>query len=136
MKHASGIWARSSPIGQKEWVIFCVGQSLIRITAFYSYARDRGLNVKRLMGCYKGKQEQSFLIAREDFPQVEDWTRDEDSILVLGRADARNQCPATLVYANGRQEKLGLFRSVSRDIALSSESWTFDPMTQTYFACV
>ena len=119
-----------------EWVIFCVGQTPYKISAFKAFASHQKLAFKALKGCYKGVTEDSFLISLRDYEKVREWTQDEDSVLYLGMTNARNQRPAFLEYSDGIIEDLGLFTSVSRDEALKCDGWTYDPTTDIYYTCV
>jgi hypothetical protein len=101
-----------------------------------SWAYNGSLKFKRLLGMYKGTAEQSFIMSRADFDEhVADskWLNGEESILVLGAADARDHRPAALVYKDGRTVQLGRFKSVTRATALRSDCWTYDPLTREYF---
>lgn len=128
-----GVWGHSSAGGQKEYVIFCVGQEPRMVSAFRAWAAAQGISFKSLKGCYKGKPEDSFLVAAEDFPSVRHWTTREETVLHLGPANARDMCPATLLYQDGGRQPLGLFRSCSRTAAFSRSSWTYDPSQDIYF---
>lgn len=117
-------------------VIFCVGQELRRVSAFRAWAAHRGLNVRSLVGCYRGATEMSFVIGTADYAEVAPWTRAEESVLFLGRVDRNGARPARLVFADGRAEDLGHFVTCSRETALACSSWTYDPVADEYFICV
>ena len=122
----------SSPL-----VIFCVGPSPMRNAEFLSWAADRGLGVKEVVGCYKGEMERAFVMFADDFDaHVRPWVREEERVLRLGMPVRRaGDRPASLHYSDGRVEELPNFRQVSPSQALSEDAWTFDPMTGVYFAC-
>lgn len=121
---------------QEELVIFCVGQDLRRATAFRAWAAHRGLDVRSLVGCYRGATEMSFVIMAADYTEVAPWTREEESVLLLGRSDRNGARAAALVFADGRAEDLGHFVTCPRETALSCSSWTYDPVADEYFICV
>ena len=129
-QHVSpGLWAHSTTAAYENFVIFCVGQDPYRIAAFRSWAADKGIGFKSLVGCYKGQIEQSFIVNEKNLPFVERWTRDEESILHLA-SNPRGPRIATLRHRDGREEQLGHFVAViGRDYALKKESWTYDPRT-------
>lgn len=117
-------------------VIFCVGQELRRVAAFRAWAAHRCLDVRSLVGCYRGATEMSFVIGTADFAEVAPWTRAEESVLFLGRVDRDGARAATLVFADGRTENLGHFVTCSRETALGCSSWTYDPVADEHFICV
>jgi hypothetical protein len=121
---------------QEELVIFCVGQELRRVAAFRAWAAYRRLNVRSLVGCYRGATEMSFVIGTADYAEVAAWTRAEESVLLLGRVDRNGVRPARLVFADGRAEDLGHFVTCSRETALACSSWTYDPVADEHFICV
>jgi hypothetical protein len=129
------IGARSSAQGSERYVIFCVGLDQRIVMAFRAWARARGLKFKSLNGCYKGQTEDSFIINAKDFRKVAVWTQNQESILLLGPCNARDQRPAMLLYQDGGQEFLGWLRSVPANQALSSDAWTYDPTQDAYFVC-
>lgn len=121
---------------QRELVIFCVGQDLRRVAAFRAWAAHRRLDVRSLIGCYRGVTEMSFVIGTADYAEVAPWTRAEESVLFLGRVDRNRARPARLIFADGRAEDLGHFVTCSRETALSCSSWTYDPVADEHFICV
>lgn len=127
------VWGRSSPSISESYVIFCVGQDPVKIAAFRAWATDRQLGFKSLKGCYKGQMEESFITNLKNLPYIQKWLLEEESILLLGPANARDVRPAELVYANGKTEELGKFFSVGPETAKRYQSWTYDPLTDNYF---
>lgn len=121
---------------QEELVIFCVGQDLRRATAFRAWAAHRRLDVRSLVGCYRGATEMSFAVVAANYAKVAPWTRAEESVLFLGRVERNGARPARLLFADGRAEDLGHFITCSRETALSCSSWTYDPVAGEYFICV
>jgi len=117
-------------------VIFCVGQELRRVAAFRAWAAHRRLNVRSLIGCYRGVTEMSFVIGAADYAEVAPWTRAEESVLFLGRVDRNGARTARLVFADGRAEDLGHFVTCSRESTLACSSWTYDPVADEHFICV
>lgn len=117
-------------------VIFCVGQELRRVTAFRAWAAHRRLDVRSLVGCYRGATEMSFVIGTADYAEVAPWTRAEESVLFLGRVDRNRARPARLIFADSSAEDLGRFVTCPRETALSCSSWTYDPVADEHFICV
>lgn len=134
MAASGGIWHRSS---NKKYFIYCVGQSLIKQKAFMSWAYSNDIGVKPLFGCYKGQSEQSFISNYDDFSAIKPWLEAEESILLLGACNSRNEPKATLkLLQTGEECNLGRLRPATREYALGRTSWTFDPFTQQYYVCV
>lgn len=132
--NTGGVWHRST---REEYFIFCVGQSILKQKAFMSFAYHNTIGVKPLLGCYKGQAEQSFISNYKDFLTIEPWLEAEESILHLGGCNSSNEPKATLVFLQtGIKTELGRLRAVSRDYALSCDSWTYDQFTHTYYVCV
>jgi hypothetical protein len=135
MNYHSPVWGHSGSSGFDNFIIFCVGQDIRKVMAFRCWATSEKLSFKSLIGCYNGTMEYSFIVNAEDFHKVEPWTAGQDSVLHLGRCDARDRRPAKLVYQSGREDEIGLMQSCRRETALSHQSWTYDPATGQYFIC-
>lgn len=114
-------------------MIFCVGQNQILVSAFRAWATAGGIPFKSLKGSYRGRIEDSFIVAATNFPKVRKWADEQESVLHLGPCDARDRRPATLIYQQGGREHLGLFRACGRNEALARSSWTYDPTQDLYF---
>lgn len=118
------------------YFIFCVGQNLIRIRAFYHSMRGEGVWVKPLYGSYKGQTELSFIAEMGDYRRIEPWLADEESILHIHSFNSRDQPKATLKFLKeGREEYLGRFVAVPKEEALMHDSWTLDFTFGNYFVC-
>jgi len=95
--------------------------------------------MKTLIGSYLGVMEYSFLCNEADFNNhvaTMGFTSGQESILKLtdtsnGRTSKRTF--ASLVYSSGDIAKLGEFKVVSKDDALSKDGWTYDPTNNQYF---
>lgn len=124
-----GICAHS--LGGK-YVVFCVGQDAQRIDAFKTWATAARLSIKQLSGCYKGQREISFIASEDTFQRLKHWVQEEESVLVLNRPNRLGHRPATLVYG-AREQSVGYLRAASRSEALLRDSWTYDPLSQSYF---
>jgi hypothetical protein len=125
-----GVWRHST---DARYFIFCVGQDPVRIAAFLTWAFHEKVNVKPLIGKYEGVTERSFIANYKHFPAIEPFLKNEESILMLDRYDARDQPRARLVYQNGKEVQLGKLVAVTKEVALSCASWTYDPATNAYF---
>lgn len=128
----SGVCGYSTVAGQSRYVIFSVGNDLIRPMQFRTWAGYNLIGFKSLVGMYKGVSEQSFIINAKDQDACRRWFAGQDTILALSPANARNHRQAHLVdiTADGYSldyVDLGLFKAVTKNKALKLEAWTFDP---------
>ncbi len=131
---SGGIWPHSSA---NHYFIFCVGQSLVKVNAFMSWAVNHDVRVKPLYGKYRGQQERSFIANLDDLAIIRPWLVKEESILLVGQSDKHGHPKATLEYlATGVQEELGRLVQVPRDVAIAQDSWTFCPLMKVYYVCV
>ena len=131
--YQGGIWARSS---SSRYCIFCVGQDLIKINAFMSFAVHSEIGIKPLVGMYKGTQERSFIANFGFIKEIKPWLQAEESILILGACNNKNEPKARLVYLEtGVEINIGRLRQTTSDIALAGDSWTYDPFTKVHYIC-
>jgi len=120
----------------ETYFIYCVGQSIHRIAAFKAAMAHAKVPAKPLVGRYKGHDEHSFISRMSDFEAIAPWLNAEESILHIHGYDARDRPRATLRFlAEGREIDLGKMIPVSRDEALSQDSYTYDPTYGAYFVC-
>lgn len=146
MSHSnSGVWGHSSAIGANMYIIFAVSDDIAVNKAFMGYCAGKGISIKPLLGSYKGKTEQSYIANYKALGALlnSGWLKGQESILVLGACNARDQRPASLHYLTRAgddlkplADDLGLFQSVSRGEALAQEAWTYDPDLKEYFICI
>jgi hypothetical protein len=136
---AGGIWSHSSPT--RVHVIFSVspsGDAVLgeRIRALFAFCGVYAIPIKPLIGSYRGRIEWAFITTKEGFAQIEaaGFTAEQESVLYLGSADARDRRKASLVYtATDHIETLGWYGSVTEAEAKASEAWTYDPEQGLYF---
>lgn len=130
---SSSVWVRSTG---NRYFIYCVGQSIIKQKAFMAFAYHADIGAKPLFGYYKGQPENSYISNMKHFDQIEPWLEAEESILLIGECNSDNQPKATLKYLkNGHLEMLGHLRIVSKAVALTHDSWTYDPFSSNYYVC-
>lgn len=95
-----------------------------------------------LMGSYKGVMEQSFICTEGDFNNHVSpmgFTTNQESVLRLYETSNGRTAPrsfADLIYNSGDMDSLGEFKEVSRELAMTLDGWTYDPMMDTYYAAV
>lgn len=131
----SGVWEHSRPYIYRDYVIFCVGNNIRKASAFRYWATSEGIGFKSLKGCYKGQTEDSFIIAADNLERVRPWIKDQESILWLYPMVSAGRVPASLIYQDGKEVKLGDLVVVGYKEALKAASWTYDPSTNTYYIC-
>ncbi len=101
---------------------------------------ERGIAFKELLGFYKGKAEESFIINENDFIKYDidslvfDYYNQE-SILIIDNCK-HGVYEATLVYNKGNQERIGYLREVSKRYALTQDCYSYDETQGKYFATV
>ncbi|MGR3504932.1 MAG: hypothetical protein ACU0B7_03565 [Paracoccaceae bacterium] len=128
-----GVWARSSA---DRYFIYCVGRSPIIINAFMTWAFDREIGLKPLVGMYKGQSERSFLSNLDQLETISPWLQRQETILELGQCNSNNQPSATLKYLQtGVLEPLGHLKPVTAKVALTHDSWTYDPAFKAHYIC-
>lgn len=132
--NSGGVCAHSDDSSKNTYMIFSVGNTIAKDNVFKEYCKSENIGYKQLTGCYMGVEETAFIVNTKHRFSVFDFTKDEESVLVLGPlvAGARE---ATLVYMQlGRPDKsLGMFRQCSKEYAKKQAAWTYDPTTDTYF---
>jgi hypothetical protein len=132
---ANGVTPHSSDAGQGKYVIFSV--SVWNLVDLVQVLSSNNIGHKKLVGCYKGKEEDSWIIKYDDFPLVfkAGLLGDQESVLILGPCDARDRRPAKLAFLNplDNSKELGKFHSVSEATAKAQDAWTYDPGSKEYF---
>lgn len=140
MSHSnSGVWGHSSSIGANAYFIFAVSDDIAVNKAFMGWAAANSIGLKPLLGSYKGKTEHSYIANHDNLGTIArcGWLKDQESVLILGPCNARDQRPAHLYFPKtGNQVQLGVLQSVDRDTALASDGWSYDPSTKTYYICI
>ena len=125
----SGIHGHSTTTADESYIIFSTHNS-VALTGM-------NLELKPLMGSYKGTIEASWIINARHYDEIDNATilGEQESILILGPINgAGGTRPATLHYLDGRlPESLGYFIEVPEGEALASDAWTLDG--DTYYVC-
>lgn len=132
-------WSTQCPFD--SYVIFCVGQSILRQKQFMAWAEAQQIGFKALCGSYKGQSENSFIVNQKDFLRCGVWWKGEESALILSKLYRNGTLygsrKATLYYIDRRpggwHKEIGSFRNVSREYALKQDNWTLDPTTGEYY---
>lgn len=109
----------------ENFKIFCIAEGL---------TSD---DIKPLVGCYKGKQEPSFLIEKAKFDRIirdSGFVDGQESILIVSGC---NKAYATLEFLDGvtPDESLGSMCNVSEDAAMTYDAWTFRPDINRWYIC-
>lgn len=139
----------SSDYPYKRFVVFEVG-SVLQAQTFKAWALGDGLRFKEVAGSWKGQQNPSFVVEDTSTNRIKlaYWVRGQETLLCLGPAYRKGPDGMSRLYGHReaildylesdgygvmRREPIGLFRPVSRDVALWSDSWTFDPTDRQYY---
>ena len=99
------------------------------IKAIQEYFPD--YNRLAIHGVYKGVSELSYIIEVDDnLADIQALANkyDQECILYLD-----NQREATLMYGDGKKEYIGSFKSASKQLAQTKDSYTFNPNTGVYY---
>jgi hypothetical protein len=145
-KDSGGVWGHSSTVGANRYSIFAVGdQSLITEKGFMQWCMNEGIGFKPLLGCYGGKNENSFIVNADNIYTIAQagWLKGQESILALHVCDSRDRRKAQLIWldAYGKADRmkpptdLGVLVSVGKDEAMQQNGWTYDPDLKEYFIC-
>lgn len=134
-----GIWSHSSPT--RTHVIFSVSHNTDvvlgeRVRALFAFCGAYAIPIKPLIGSYKGRMEWAFVTTELGFANIAaaGFTAEQESVLYIGAADARDRRKASLVYTGTHQvEELGYYGSVTEAEAKARDAWTFDPEQGLYF---
>ena len=124
----------------KTYVLFAVDQPCEELTPEWLSRLD--IPFKELTGCYQGETEASYLVAWDEWQLFQlsapAFILCQETVLVLGPSSKDGSRPAILQHFNGliAPEYLGVFAQTSKEEALRSKGWTFDPSTKTYFTCM
>lgn len=138
-KPDQGICEHSSQSYWDEYVIFCVGNDLIKDQAFMQWALANHVSYQIMLGRYNGVTERSYMINMADVYRCWHWFEYEESILVLGRPEAfrYGMRPAKLVYLKsgswGTEEDLGFWHCVTQAEAFAAEAYSLDLKTGRFW---
>ena len=130
-----------------ETIIFSIDRGgktycAVKDGAFRQRCRLQGIVPVKVVGCYAGVSEVSYILSANDFFKMqymgEDAWKGQESIL---RVSGCNKMYATLQYRdelNKPDESLGSMHQVSKDEALQYDAWTYNPYVGVggaYFIC-
>lgn len=133
-----GIWASSSASASESYLVFCVGNDILRESTFKAWAAEQCIGIKPLFGSYKGQSERSFIANRRFANELAPWIEGQESVLYLsplfrfGRLWGRRRA-ALLYLADGRHEDLGHLTTTTYEEAMRRDCWTFDPTDGSYW---
>ena len=140
----NGICGHSSDMYWKEKVIFSIDDPLEKSKAFISRLARHDVWVKRLVGCFEGVHELSFVVLADDFFSDEfpmEFLNEQECVLQLSVPEKKyNGRPTgTLLYnelhGDDPEYELGKFTHVTQREAIDNGDYTFDPSTASYFIC-
>jgi hypothetical protein len=91
----------------------------------------QGWGVKPVTGKYNNEFEISYLVTGADEESILRFAKLYNQECVLA-VDANRH--AELLYVDGTREGLGLFECVDKSLVKDLPAWTYDPVTQQYYA--
>jgi hypothetical protein len=126
---------------QIKTIIFSIDDlshaGLLEFRAFILNSGFETRHIKPLIGCYKGQEEPSFVVAEDMFEEYIRGSRfiaEQESILSVTGC---NKMYAVLEYLEcGTTVGLGSMQCVSEEVARSFDAWSFDPTTNNWFICL
>lgn len=128
-----GVWQRSRP---DRHFIFCVGQGEARLQSFMDFAMRESIGVKPLSGMYRGEPEFCYISNVRDYERLIPWFKDQETVLLLGQRNSRNEPRATLQYVkNDMLVELGHLKHMHEAQAKHFRNWLYDPFQDAYFVC-
>lgn len=146
----TGLHGHSSEVGGREYIIFAIDDPT-EVTEFQKYLDDTKVGYKLLMGAYTNTsgemvEEPSFIMQDVDFEEYVEqkgYADCQESVLHLGPCDARDRRPASIVYWDkihnsgffGDEAPIGWFQSCIEEVATAQPGYTYDPSTETFYAC-
>ena len=143
----NGICGHSSDMYWKEKVIFSIDDPLEKSKAFISRLARHDVWVKRLVGCFEGVHELSFVVLADDFFSDEfpmEFLRYQECVLQLTAPEKKyNGRPTGILLYNEKVNwvftkmdiEQGKFTHVTQREAIDNGDYTFDPSTASYFIC-
>lgn len=112
-------------IRDREYVIF----SSHDLYAALQFLKEKKIGFKILDGCYRGQEEQSFIVNQDDFHDVYALAgvRSQESFLRLGPVDSRYGMRTAYLDVPGEPwGRLGYFTPCSEEEARAQDAWTCD----------
>ena len=104
------------------------------------FLTNNNIGFKRVVGRYKGHDETPFVIdietlyANVPFDEFKKFIKDQESILLVhGKSEGSPERRCALVFMNSHPSIYGHWRQVSKKAAERSDSFTFDPLTGSYW---
>lgn len=125
---------------QASYVIFSSTQSK---DAVVSHLQQHEIGYKLLYGCYKGEQENSYLVNARNWNAIACLLAGQQTVLQLGPMVPNGPRNATarismFHYVDGSNRlpySLGFFLNITQADAMRLDGWTLDCDTQQYWAC-
>lgn len=129
-----GIQSYSMPMKPGGWVAFAaVGYSTEFVNEWLDAER---VPHKRLLGCYNGQTEDSWLVHQDNWEHCQWLAEGEQAVLLLGEVEGGYR-PASIGFTDEGKHpvKLGWFGWQGKEYALAQTSWTYDISEDRYY-CV
>lgn len=131
-----GLWGHSSPTGGMEYIIFSTPEP--KQLDLMTYLTTNNIGWKPLLGKWKNTYELSFIINYQYFRkhiEQNGFVDDEEEILLLGKMNARDVRPATMINMDTKtKENIGMFKEISRSDIDNHDAWSYDPYQDKFYA--
>lgn len=148
-----GIWGHSAPA--QEHVIFSIdlpkdeggfvdlAQVMTVTTQFKKFLDEHNIPLIFCIGKYtmddgEAVSEPSFVVRGDQLHLIHEagWITNQESVLVLGKHDARDRRQATLTFPDGRNDvDLGWFGSIRQE-DLGDRDFTYNPAQNKFYTCM
>lgn len=141
--NGGGIQFHSTDTPYRSFVVFAIDalegvkephQQTLARNQFKMWCQSNGLNVKELVGSWKGKRETAWIMGADDFANFHVdtvWCKGQEAILHLGPTGGPTSDHAGFRLASlisgGEVTPLGRWQAVPEAVALAQDGWTFDP---------
>lgn len=99
----------------------------------------QGIRFQVLLGSWKGEAEVSYMVQAEALPFIEanGFLDEQETVLILGAIDSTGRRPALMVTlvdeGESLGENLGYLTECTKQEAMSSEAYTYNPHIDKFF---
>lgn len=133
-----GICVHSSMTAYEEYIIFSVGNDIIKEHALMQFCAEKGIGCKPLFGMYNGQTERSFIVNSKFYTDCFPWFRNEDCVLFLTPyvpGEGARKAYLHGIRSTVPDKVIGYFKETTKEYALTLDAWTYDPTTNKYYIC-
>lgn len=114
----------------ERYIIFA---SDFDLSSAQHFLRNNNIDYKYLRGKYKGIEEDSFIINKNNEHRIRPIIRNQESILELSEVRYNGERFATLNITKGEKQPLGYFTVTDKSEAEKHNGYIYDPGKNLYF---